>query len=365
MPYDREWSKASTNNFAQYNRLKEGKYIFLVRSCNKDGFCSDQVVEFKFSILTPFWKTWWFVILCLILLVVLIIIFIRYRDRRLRAFQLHLKKELYSRTKKVVDQKEELERKNKDITDSINYAQRIQKAVIPSSKDLRKIVPKSYIYFKPRDIVSGDFYWLHQPNDDVLIIACADATGHGVPGAFMSLIGSTIMKDAVKRKEVNSPADILMCLEKEIKSMLTADGKENQPKDGMDISICEINLKTKMVTLCSAMRPVFLVVNNEFINVKPNRNPIGGGYSNFVKTFKMQHFQLQEGDGIYMFTDGYADQFGGTKGKKLKITKLKELIIDSHGLSPEKQYGLMDKQFSLWAEGYKQIDDVLVIGITL
>lgn len=363
--HEQEWTELSTNNFAQYNNLAEGEYTFEVKSCNSDGYCSVEATEFSITIETPIWKKWWFIALCVLLVVVIIFSYIRYRDKRQKQIQLYLQTELDARTREVVHQKEQLEHKNKDITDSINYAQRIQRAVIPKYTELKAIFPESYVFFKPRDIVSGDFYWMSQPNEDTVLIACADATGHGVPGAFMSLIGSTVLQDAVRRPDVVSPQHILETLEEEVLNMLTSDGKEDNPKDGMDISVCEINIKTNVIRICSAMRPVFLIIDGELINVKANRNPIGGGYKNFEKTFDMETFQLKKGDGIYMFTDGYPDQFGGENGKKFKVSKLKQIFLESHGASANEQYEKLDREFYMWTEGYSQIDDVLVIGITL
>ncbi len=363
--YETEWTELSTNNFAQYNNLADGDYVFKVKSCNSDGYCSIQSTDVEIRIATPIWKKWWFITLCVLLLIAAVFFYIRYREKRQRQIQEYLQTELDERTREVIEQKEELESKNKDITDSINYAKRIQRAVIPKYSELQRVLPNSYIYFKPRDIVSGDFYWMHKPDDDRFFMACADATGHGVPGAFMSLIGGTILQDAVRRSNVSTPQDILETLEKEVVSLLTSDGQEENPKDGMDISVIEINLKTKVLRICSAMRPVFVIKDGELHNLKANRNPIGGGYKNFEKSFEMTTVQLSEGDGIYMFTDGYPDQFGGPNGKKFKVSRLKAIFEESHNLSAEEQYARMDREFSLWTEGHRQIDDVLVIGIKL
>jgi ligand-binding sensor domain-containing protein/serine phosphatase RsbU (regulator of sigma subunit) len=350
-------------NFAQYNRLEEGSYEFTVVACNSDGYCSEESIRVQISIAKPFYKRTWFLATTSAGLISLIFLVIRVRERQQKRAKEFLQRELDKRTHEVVEQRDELERKNKDITDSINYAKRIQSAIIPAAKKLSDVLPDSFIYFRPRDIVSGDFYWLNQYGDK-LLIACADCTGHGVPGAFMSIIGSTVLQDTLSRQEVTSPTQVLFRLDDEIQKLLNAEQGEDKPRDGMDISVCEIDLKTREVRIASAMRPVFLYRGGEEIQVKGSRHPIGGGYKD-DKEFNMQTYQMQAGDMIYMFSDGYADQFGGPEGKKLKIARMRELFEFMHSRPAEFQQNTLHTTLLKWMGDYKQVDDILVMGIRI
>jgi serine phosphatase RsbU (regulator of sigma subunit) len=282
---------------------------------------------------------------------------IKIRERNHRVFQVKLQKALNEKTREVIFQKEEIEKKNKDITDSIRYAKRIQDALLPNTEKLKRVFPDSFIFFQPRDIVSGDFYWF-EIYGNKLIIACADATGHGVPGAFMSMIGSTLLKDITSREDVISPADALEILDEEIKILLNQnDGDQDQTHDSIDLLICEIDIETYFLKICSTKRSVFISSDNQIITAKKEI----GEYQNY----EMREMQLKKGDTIYMFTDGYPDQFGGEKGKKLKIANIKMLLEEIQSLPTEKQSMIVDRYYNRWKEGHEQVDDVLFIGIKL
>jgi len=362
--YDPGWSEPSTTNFALYNKIEDGEYTFSVRSCNIDGICNEEPLTFSIYIAPPFWKTWWFITGCSIMFLLSIYLFITIRERRQKKLRKMLKKELYERTKEVILQKEEIERKNIAITDSINYAQRIQAAILPSLKNLQRSFPDSFVFYLPRDIVSGDFYWFNMVANNNYVIACADATGHGVPGAFMSLIGTTLMKDICMRKEVNSPSDILITLDQEIKNTLKQDREYREADDGLDISVCEINLSDKRVKISSAMRPILIYTKKVFIHSKGNRFAIGGAYTK-PKVFVNQEFQLDSGDIVYMFSDGYTDQFGGPDGKKLKISGLKNILQEICNKPMNQQYEEIVERYETWKKNYTQIDDVLFMAIRI
>ena len=362
--HDLEWTEGDLNNFVSYNRVEPGTYKFKVKSCNSDGYCDENIASIDIFIDKPYWRKWWFILIVSTVLIYSIYLLIKFREKRQRNLQKYLETKLNERTREVVEKKNELETVHQDITDSINYAKRIQKAIMPLKRELNKHLPESFIFFRPRDIVSGDFYWFKRISEERIVIACADATGHGVPGAFMSMIGSTILEDASKRKSVDSPQDMMYTLEEEIVNMLSNEDGDEITRDGMDISICEINLKTQQVKVCSAMRPVFLISNGELIDVKSSRNPIGGGYSN-KKQFEIETYQLKKGDMIYMFTDGYPDQFGGPKGKKYKTSRLKEVFDFMKDKKGKEQLNIISNNFDKWTENHDQIDDVLVMGIRL
>ncbi len=356
-------TNVSNVNYAQYNRLEEGNYTFTCIACNSDGFCSEEYISVNIYIATPFYKRTWFLAGSSFLLIALVFGVVRYREQQQKRTKMMLQRELDKRTKEVVEQRDELERKNKDITDSINYAKRIQSAIMPVDSKLQSLLPDSFLYFKPRDIVSGDFYWVNR-YDNRVVVACADCTGHGVPGAFMSIIGSTILQDSLTRPEVSTPSDLLYRLDNELQKLLSSEKGFDKPRDGMDISVCEIHLDTKNIRLASAMRPVIIFKNGEEVQWKGSRFPIGGGYTE-NKDFSMYEIQLNKGDIIYMFSDGYADQFGGTEGKKLKLSRMREMFAFMHGKDAAFQYATLDSQLKKWMMDQHQVDDILVMGLRI
>jgi serine phosphatase RsbU (regulator of sigma subunit) len=201
--------------------------------------------------------------------------------------------------------------------------------------------------------------------DDRFVIVCADSTGHGVPGAFMSMIGTTIIKEMIARTEVESPAHLLRMLDREIMSSLNQNIEAEQSNDGMDMIVSEINLNNLHVKISSAMRPMILYRNGEQIYVRGSRNAVGGQYEAEEKEFETNEFQLSKGDKLYMFSDGYPDQFGGPLGKKFKMVRLKNMLRDVHERPMEEQYNYIKNNFELWKEDHEQVDDVLFMGIEL
>lgn len=363
--FDIDWSEASTARFAIYSRLTDGDYTFLVKASNSDGQWNDEPLALKVRIQKPFWKTWWFISLMVIALVVGVYLIIVIRERKQKEFQIYLEKLLDERTKEVREQKEEIETKNRDITDSINYAQRIQASILPSVRKLQQYFTGSFVYYAPRDIVSGDFYWFDQlPGTNRFIMVCADSTGHGVPGAFMSMIGTTLIKDICNRPDVVSPSDILNVLDNEIKATLNQNLEGERPNDGMDIIVCELDVDTNIMRCASAMRPFIVYQNGEQLYYKGSRNSIGGQVRE-EKIFETVELQLTKGDIIYMFSDGYPDQFGGPLGKKFKMVRLKNLLKDIYEKPMEEQYNYVKSNFELWRGELAQVDDVLFMGIRI
>ncbi|MDR0713390.1 MAG: SpoIIE family protein phosphatase [Bacteroidales bacterium] len=362
--YDTEWSKLSKERSVLYPRLEDGEYTFLVKACN-GSVCTDETKLFTLTIRKPFWKTWWFILLMLVITVSGFYAIIRIRERTHRKQQEYLERELAARTKEVLEQKEEIEHKNKDITDSINYAQRIQFSVLPSTKTLLDNCSDAFIFYRPRDIVSGDFYWFdYFPKKNSILVVCADSTGHGVPGAFMSLIGTTLIKDIVMRPQVDSPDKILMLLDENIQSTLNQNQESEQANDGMDVIVCEINMETCHVRVSSAMRP-FVVHQNGVQRVFKGSHVSIGGQPVANKVFGLIELDMAPGDSIYMFSDGYPDQFGGPAGKKFKMNRLLNILNDMQHRDMEEQYRVLRENFELWKGEIEQVDDVLVIGIKL
>lgn len=363
--FDIDWSEPSTTRSAIYSRLTDGDYVFMLKAANSDGQWNDEPLLLKIRIKKPFWKTWWFISLMVILLVVGVYSIIVIRERKQKEFQIYLEKMLDERTKEVREQKEEIEIKNRDITDSINYAQRIQASILPSVRKLQQYFTGSFVYYAPRDIVSGDFYWFDQvPNSSKFIMVCADSTGHGVPGAFMSMIGTTLIKDICNRPDVKSPADVLNILDNEIKATLNQNLEGERPNDGMDIIVVELDVETKIMRCSSAMRPFIVYQNGEQLYFKGSRNSIGGQVKE-EKVFETVELQLTKGDLIYMFSDGYPDQFGGPLGKKFKMVRLRNLLKDIYEKPMEEQYNYVKSNFELWRGELSQVDDVLFMGIRI
>ncbi len=355
--YDADWSDKTYTNFAQYGKLTEGEYTFLLRAFNSDGVSNSTPLSIHISIAPPFWKSPWFVILMVAAIIYAFYLIVKIRESNHRRFQAQLQKALNEKTREVIIQKEEIEKKNKDITDSIRYAKRIQDAILPDLEKLKRILPLSFVFFQPRDIVSGDFYWFEQYGNK-LIIVCADATGHGVPGAFMSMIGSTLLKDITSRPDIISPAHTLDVLDSEIKNLLRQNDDEvDHTHDTIDIIICEIDLDTYFLRMCSTRRSMFISINNELTTFK-KENSDSQAYEN-------RSIQLNKGDTLYMFTDGYPDQFGGEKSKKIKISNMKLMLEQIQTLPISQQAMVVDRYFNRWKEGHEQVDDVLFIGIKL
>jgi ligand-binding sensor domain-containing protein/serine phosphatase RsbU (regulator of sigma subunit) len=360
--YDDQWSSATSDRKAVYNHLPPGNYVFHVKAFNEDGFESEEVRSLPILIARPFWQQWWFIVLSIILALGVIRYIMFRRERFLKQNQEYLKTELAARTREVVEQKELLEVKNKDITDSILYAQNIQRAVLPAPDELNRHFPESFVYYKPRDIVSGDFYWIEQIGSRV-IIACADCTGHGVPGAFMSLIGSILMKEIAIDEQVQSPAQFLSRLHQRLCEVFRQQGRATALTDGMDVSVAEIDLETRHTRIASANRPVFIYRSGELTELRGDRSSIGGSGEYREISFSLTEVDFEPGDQLYLFTDGITDQFGGDKGKKLKRTGLRQALADQKDKPMAAQRSGIKQFFSSWRGHLAQIDDVLLIGI--
>ena len=267
----------------------------------------------------------------------------------------------------VAERTHELFERNKHITDSIQYAQRIQKAILPSKQEIVRSFPESFIYFKPRDIVSGDFYWFAE-KDNKTIIAVVDCTGHGVPGAFMSMIGNTLLNQIVLERGVTRPAEILNQLHEEVRFALKQDEiEEESRKDGMDISLCVFHQLHHIIEFAGANNSMYLVKNGELKEYKGDRMGIGGTRKTLNERFTNQIVKLDEEDvTIYMASDGYADQFGGQNGNKFMARNLKKMLLELSSIKSLKaQHLQINKTMEEWRGEEKQIDDQLIVGFRI
>jgi len=371
---DENWSAITNKTSAPYGNLPHGTYSFKVKAMNSEGYWS-KAFEYKFTIRPPFWQTWWFRTLIGLLIISSIWYYIKSREKKLVAEKEKLEKTVEERTEELVhknivveQQKHLVEEKSeklgealKDITDSINYALRIQQAFLPNKKEINLSLPQSFILFKPKDIVSGDFYFFHK-NKESVFIAAVDCTGHGVPGAFMSMVGSERLTDAVQQS--NDTSAILSLLNKGVKTSLKQSSKDESTRDGMDIAICSVDTKNRIVKYAGANRPIWIIRKGqtEVEEIKATKVAIGG-LTNDDQHFDTHEIKLQQGDTFYICTDGYADQFSGKDGKKLMTRKLKAILVSIQNKTMPEQEQYLDNFVEDWKAGTEQVDDILVIGI--
>ncbi|MCB9224810.1 MAG: SpoIIE family protein phosphatase [Crocinitomicaceae bacterium] len=269
--------------------------------------------------------------------------------------------------KSIIEKKKsnfELAKKNKKIMTSIEYAERIQKSVLLKDSEIKALLPNSFVYYQPLDVVSGDFYWFSEANGKV-IVAAVDCTGHGVPGAFMSLIGNTLMNQIVKEKKIYKPGEILKHLHEGVVQSLSQEADEDAAQDGMDMSICSIDTKSGEVIFSGAMNPAYVIQNGEFKELSANLRGIGGVLRRKRKSeisFEEETIQLNKGDVVYLFSDGYMDQFGGTDKEKFNIGRFRELLLNIYSLPAEEQRQKISDEINSWKGVNHQVDDMLVIG---
>ncbi len=287
----------------------------------------------------------------ILLLVFVIILYWNIRNRK------RINQTLKSRNADVIA-------KNDEILDSIKYAKRLQKAILPPAELIASLLPTACIYYKPKDIVSGDFYWVEKSGEEIYF-AAVDCTGHGVPGAFMSIIGYNGLNQAIKEYPSASPAQILDELNSSVSKSLHQQVEDFHLRDGMDISLCKYNPKNKTLEFAGAYNHLYVLRNYEFIKYNADKRPIGAFSDQVKKPFTNHLIQLESGDSIFIFTDGYVDQFGGDRNKKLKIRNFKQILTDIHDKQPTDQRELLNLAFNNWKQEEEQVDDVLVMSLKI
>jgi PAS domain S-box-containing protein len=255
----------------------------------------------------------------------------------------------------------EVQHQNRKITESIRYAKRIQGAILPNARLIDRTLRDSFILYKPRDVVSGDFPWFAQVKDDIFM-AAVDCTGHGVPGALLSLVGYFLLNDIVRSRRILEPGRILDLLDEGVSTTLRPD-EDAGTKDGMDISLCRINLEEKEVVYAGAHRPLYVVRDGVLEEIKGNKFPIGGGIFKNQTNFTSTRIKMKHGDSIYFCSDGFCDQFGGPKGRKFGTRQLREIIEKVHTIPMKEAEAIFEDQWETWKGKQKQTDDVLLIGI--
>ncbi|MBN8693353.1 MAG: SpoIIE family protein phosphatase [Bacteroidetes bacterium] len=298
----------------------------------------------------------------LVLTVALFSAFLIRTRYRLTLNEIRSRLELAKSKEVIEEERNTVVEQKKEITDSINYAKRIQRAFIPTEIDFNKHFADSFVLFQPKDIVSGDFYWVRK-KDDFIYYATGDCTGHGVPGGFMTMLGLSFLEEIIDTRKSIDPAEILNLLRDKIINTLKQGASTEENKDGMDIVLCGINTKTNELQYAAANNSFYVVRNNEIMDMKADKQPCG--FFHDPKPFTTQKFQLEKGDIVYTFTDGYADQFGGPKGKKFRYKQFEEIILTNHTKKFQLQKDTLMKAFYDWKGNMEQTDDVLVIGVKI
>jgi len=317
-----------------------------------------------------------FLMSCAALSLVATFLIERFRRRSFWQFQIIAQEKEFAETQSHL-----LKEKNRQITDSLNYAQRIQNAVLPHQEYLNKVMPEYFVLFKPRDIVSGDFYWIKQVKNYLVVVA-ADCTGHGVPGAFMSMLGISFLNGLIGKGKFDKPGEILNRLRTEVKKTLAQEGDYHEQQDGMEMALAIIDNNSKQLQYAGAYNPLYLIRAKDHINgdhirqyasignknyqlfeLKGDRQPIA--ISSLETDFATKQVQLKDGDSIYLFSDGFIDQKGGPNSRKFLSRNFRKSLLEIQPNTMEEQHKILNDTLEKWREGFEQIDDILVMGIRI
>ncbi|MCK4677653.1 MAG: SpoIIE family protein phosphatase [Bacteroidales bacterium] len=391
------WSLPTTETTADYRNMPYGTFTFKVRAIGAAQKWSD-TFEYTFTIRPPWWFTWLARTGYGIAALLLILGIVRWRTAKLKQRQKELEQTVKDRTVEISEkneelnlyveelasqrdeieaqrdmvtkQKDEIQEQKQATTDSIQYASRIQTAILPPDEVLKYLLPKHFILYKPRDIVSGDFYWLTQKREKIIIVV-ADCTGHGVPGAFMSMLGNALLNDIVNNIKTLQANIILNELRDQVMVSLRQTGKVDEAKDGMDIALCILDKENMALQYAGGFNPLYLIRNEKLTEIKADKMPIGIS-SKAGKSFTNNELTLQKDDTLYMSSDGYIDQFGGPKGKKFISTRFKQLLLDIQDKIMFEQKEILEQTLKEWMgitglheEKHEQIDDIIVMGIKI
>ena len=350
----KQWSKWSYNNTVSLMILP-GKYTLQVRAKDIWGNVSQPKV-ITFTIKAPFTQTTLFYLIVLIAAIFMIISIIRFRERKLKKDKQILETKVKERTAQIEAQKQE-------ITSSIEYASRIQRALLPEDLHFKNNFSDYFIIFKPRDIVSGDFYWIGE-DEKRFFFTVADCTGHGVPGAFMSTLGISTLDEIITNNQNLNANDVLNLLREKVKTSLHQTGKEGEAADGMDVAFCTLHKNKKLLEYSGAYNPLFIFQGGKLKEYKADRMPIGIYYGE-KGSFTNYEINIQKGDIIYIFSDGFVDQFGGPKGSKYMKHNLKKLLAEIHHKPMDEQRRILEHEFAEWMGTGNQIDDVTILGVKI
>lgn len=396
------------NHSATYTNLPAGDYLFKVAAVDSSG--AHEFREVNVHIKKPFWQMKWFLLLCCSLVMIFATKIVKYREMRMIDINLELQREIDNRTSEIAKQHKKLQEKNSEleaqsslleeklkekrqkqheiklqkrsleqqnysiefqhrsIVNNIKYAKKIQDMVLQPSSELYEVFPNSFLIYRPRDLVGGDFFWVHQWKNKKMI-AVADCTGHGVPGAFMSILGFSLLKDVAAKNINSSAAGILELLKSKLNKALSNSNSPIETKDGMDMGLCIVDTELKQINYAGANNPLIYVTKNRLHTISASKQPVGVFYKD--EPFKDEYLTYSTNDSIYLFSDGYPDQFGGERNKKFKSGMFKKLLLEVAQLPPKGQEHILnntlDKWIALLPENVQkeQTDDIIVVGIKL
>ncbi|MDX2191147.1 MAG: two-component regulator propeller domain-containing protein [Bacteroidota bacterium] len=396
--FDKEWNKIGKRKVATFTNIPPGEYTLLYKAHDKNGNWSE-TKALKIEITPPFWETWWFRLMAVASLIALIYLIIQLRLRALRKQKEELEEQVEIRTAEIQQQKREITIQNEEIltqneeirqqsdqiviqleqiekqnaviqelyqeqTDSIHTAQRIQQSILPPDDLFNLLIPNHFVLYLPKDIVSGDFYWIHQEGN-YTYLAAIDCTGHGVAGAFMTLIAHDLLNEIVKEKGLD-PKQMLDKLNRLLIDALHQESENAVTKDGMDVAIVRIEKGSQIMQFASAQHKLFIIRNKELIVIDGDKNSIGIQPKGKIAQFVLQSLHVHEGDQFYLFSDGYPGQFGGTNGEeKLKYNRFRELIHSAHMMPMEQQGTWLKNMLEKWKKDTDQTDDIMVIGFQI
>ena len=368
--YDKDWITLFNANEIVYRNLPSGDYSLVIKASLGNDFENAKEFTYNFSVKPPFWKATWFYVTLVVIIVGLLYYLITDREKRLKREKLKLELLVKSRTSEIENKKREIELQstliqgiNKDLTDSIRYAQRIQQTILPNASHLKKYFSEHFIYYKPRNIVSGDYYWIKEVND-CLYVAVVDCTGHGVPGAFMSLISSSILNESIDDPHTHHhPAKMLEYLRKEINSRLNQNSTE-LVNDGLDIALICFDKKNSTIEYVNANRPLYIISNDELITLASENVSIGG-YADLNAVIPSKKITIRKDDLLFMFTDGITDQFGGEKNKKYNPQRLRQFLLMNNHLPLKSLHKKLSTEIADWQGTFEQTDDILLMGIKI
>ena len=385
-----EWIKIANRRFVPFTNIPPGKYNFMVKGSNNDEVWNNDGTSIRIIIKAPWWQTNIAYLSYFIITIILVLLFLRIREKKniyernileqkvkKRTSELAEKNNILKSQKEeilaqneeiivqrdlVTDQYDQLVRQKKSITDSINYALRIQEAIMPSAKWRHDNLPEHFILYKPKDIISGDFFWIRKINN-LIVFAIADCTGHGVPGAMLSMMGVALLNEIVRKREITKANHVLNEMRKEIILSLNQKGNIREQKDGMDIALCAIDYENRKLQFAGANNPMVIIRDNKIINYKGDRMPIGISMVN--EDFTNHEIDIYENDMIYLYTDGYVDQFGGNREKKFHSKTLRKMLLAIHKNPLQKQKAKLQNTLAAWQGDLPQIDDITILGLKI
>jgi serine phosphatase RsbU (regulator of sigma subunit) len=366
--YD-QWSEITRKNEMTYNHLSNGKYKFILKAMDSDGNITLMPLTINIIIRIPIWKKWWFYSILVVLAFILILSYIKWRLHRLIIEKAHLEEKVLKRTNEIECQKNELalqrdmiERKNASITSSILYASQIQNAILPPEELIDKLLPENFVLNLPKDIVSGDFFWLTK-KDRKIIFTVADCTGHGVPGSFMSLLGITLISEIVNVIGIVESDEIVTTLRDKLIDSLQQNRKGITTSDGMDISLCVMDRKNSTIQFTGGMNDLIYIHHGKLEIIEADHISVSVLYTGYK--FSSRKIQFEKGDLLYLASDGFQDQFGGNRDKKFLKQRFYGLLTEIHQLPMAVQKEMLENRLREWMGSTIQTDDITVMGIRL